>query len=55
MIGAILGLAALALFVFALIDAIKRQMDTTKKIIWILVILLVPIIGPIVYLVVGRK
>jgi uncharacterized membrane protein YhaH (DUF805 family) len=46
----------LALFVVALIDMVKRQFhDGVTKIIWAFVVLFVPLLGPILYLVVGRK
>ena len=49
------ALGGLALFLWALIDCIMREFkDSTIKIVWILVILLVAVIGPIIYLIVGR-
>ena len=47
------------LFVYALVDAIRVPDDSMyragNKLIWVLVILLVPVvIGPLVYLAVGR-
>ncbi len=51
----ILGLLALALIVYAILDLIKSPMDTTQKIIWGVVIWVIPFIGAIIYLVMGRK
>lgn len=51
----LLGIVALALIIYALVDLFKRPMDTTLKIIWALAILVFPIIGSIVYLVIGRS
>jgi hypothetical protein len=52
-----LPILAIILFVYALVDAIKVPDDsmyqTGNKLIWVLVILLAPVIGPIVYLVIG--
>jgi len=46
----------LALMVIALIDVIKRERVTgNNKVVWILVIALVGVIGPIIYLIFGRK
>lgn len=46
----------LALLTFVLVDLSKRKYVTGgKKIIWILVSVCIQIIGPIVYLVAGRK
>ena len=52
----ILGLAALALWIWALVDAIKnRALSDTERIIWVLVILLTNWLGAVIYLLVGRK
>ena len=46
----------IALLVFALLDLLKREyMSTNTKVIWILVIVLFSIIGPVVYFIFGRK
>jgi hypothetical protein len=47
----------LALVVFSLVDLLKpeRQVVGSNKLIWALVIVLVGTIGPIVYLLAGRK
>ena len=47
----------IVLFVYALVDAIRVPDDSMyqagSKLIWVLVILLAPIVGSIVYLVIG--
>ena len=52
-----LPILAIVLFVYALIDAVRVPDDsmyqTGNKLIWVLIILLAPLIGPIVYLVIG--
>jgi hypothetical protein len=46
----------LALFIWALVDCIQRQFPgENDKLIWILIIVLIGWIGPIIYLIVGRK
>jgi len=46
----------LALLVIALIDVIKREKVTgNNKVIWILLIVLVSVIGPVIYFIFGRK
>jgi hypothetical protein len=46
----------LVLWIFALVDLIQRQFqDQTNKIVWALVILLIPFLGSILYLLIGRK
>ena len=51
----ILALATLALWIWAFIDILGRNMDGTKKLLWIVVILVAPLIGAILYLLIGRK
>jgi hypothetical protein len=46
----------LALMVIALIDLFKREgMKSNTRLIWVFVIILINIFGPIAYLVFGRK
>lgn len=52
----LLSLAALGLIIWAIIDLIGNPaMDTTMKIIWALVIFFIPLLGSILYLVIGRN
>ncbi|WP_420642430.1 PLD nuclease N-terminal domain-containing protein [Candidatus Leptofilum sp.] len=44
----------LVLIIFALIDLMRRDNTRGPKWVWVLVILLVNMIGPIIYLLVGR-
>lgn len=49
-------LLELGLLIFALIDVIRRQrVKGNNKVIWILIIVLINVIGPIIYLAIGRK
>ncbi len=49
-------LLPVVLWIFAIVDLIQRQFqDQTNKIVWALVILLVPFFGSILYFLVGRK
>jgi uncharacterized membrane protein YhaH (DUF805 family) len=45
----------MALLVIALVDVVRREHVRGNKIVWILVIVLVNVIGPIVYLLFGRQ
>jgi hypothetical protein len=46
----------LALMVIALIDLFKREgMKSNTRLIWVFVIILINVFGPIAYLVLGRK
>jgi len=48
-------LLQLGLMVFALVDLVHRERTKGPKWIWALVVILVNLIGPILYLVVGRE
>ena len=45
----------LGLLVFALVDLVRRQRTKGPKWVWAAVIVFVNIIGPIIYLLVGRE
>ncbi len=45
----------LALMVIALVDLARREHVNGRKAVWIPVIVLVQLIGPVLYLTVGRK
>lgn len=53
--GGIFGLIVLVLDILAIIDCIKRPMGTDKKILWVVLIILLPLIGMILYYLLGRK
>ncbi|MDD2471440.1 MAG: PLD nuclease N-terminal domain-containing protein [Dehalococcoidales bacterium] len=51
-----LVLIQLALMVIALIDLLKREYVTgNNKVLWLIVILVINLVGPILYLLLGRK
>lgn len=51
----IIGIICLVLAVIATLEIVKSGKDTGKKVIWLLVVWLLPIIGVILYYVVGKK
>ena len=53
--NALIGLIILVVDVIAILDCVKSNKGTTKKIIWILVVLLLPVIGLVAYYLVGKK
>jgi hypothetical protein len=56
LIWAALTLGALALLIWALVDAIRNpNLSDAERIVWILVIIFVGCIGPILYLAIGRN
>lgn len=51
----IAGLLALALIIYAIVDLLKSPMDTGAKILWGIVIWVVPFLGAIAYLLIGKR
>ncbi len=52
----ILGILGLILFIWALVDCIRRQFtNPNDKVLWLVLIILIGWIGPILYLIIGRK
>lgn len=52
--GSLLGLIILILDIWAIIDILKSGKDTTSKILWILAVVIFPVVGLIVYVLLGR-
>ena len=53
--GGILGLIVLVLDIIAIVDVLKSAMDTGKKALWIILILVLPVIGMALYFLIGKK
>ena len=51
----VFGLLILVLDIVAIVNCIQSSMDSGKKVRWILLILILPLIGPILYDLVGRR
>ena len=51
----LLGLVILVLDIIAIVDCVRSKMSVAKKVIWIIVILILPLIGMILYFLLGRK
>ena len=55
-VGGLFALAAIAFWVWALIDAINNpRLDSNTRLIWILVIVLTGVLGALIYIIVGRN
>jgi hypothetical protein len=53
----IVGFIALALFIFALVDCISiydSRIKTLNKLAWVFIIILLPILGPILWITLGK-
>jgi len=53
--GALIGLVILILDIIAIVDCIKGSLETGKKILWVVLILILPIVGMILYFLVGKQ
>ena len=53
--GGILGLLILVLDIIAIVDVLKGSGDTGKKALWIILILILPVIGMVLYFLIGKK
>jgi len=53
--GGIFGLLVLVLDIIAIVDALKSSMDTGKKVLWIILILILPLVGMVLYFLIGKK
>ena len=51
----LIGLVVLIADIVAILDAVKSNMDTGKKALWILLILVLPLIGVVLYFVLNKK
>ena len=53
--GTLLGLAILVLDIIAIVDCLKSDAATGKKLLWILLVLILPVVGMILYFLLGKK
>ena len=51
----ILALVVLVLDIIAILDVLKSSMDSGKKALWIILILVLPVIGMVIYFLIGQK
>lgn len=48
-------LISILLWIYSLIDILKNKFEQNDKIIWLLVVILIPILGPVLYILIGRN
>jgi hypothetical protein len=53
--GRIISFIILIIDIVVIIDIIKGPKDTEKKILWIIAVVFLPLLGPILYYVIGKK
>ncbi|WPC03549.1 PLDc N-terminal domain-containing protein [Pseudomonas benzenivorans] len=54
-LNGLLGLVILALDIWAIINVVKSGTDTGKKVLWVLLIVLLPVIGLIIWALAGPR
>ncbi len=53
--GRLISLAVLVLDVIVILDILKSNKDMEKKILWIIAVVFLPLIGPVLYYLIGKK
>jgi hypothetical protein len=53
--GGLLGLLILVLDIIAIVDVLKSSLDTGKKALWIILVIILPVIGMVLYFLIGKK
>lgn len=53
--GRLLGLIILVIDVLVIIDIIKSNKDTEKKILWVIAVVFLPVLGPLLYYIIGKS
>ncbi len=48
-------LAVLVLDVIVILDILKSNKDMEKKILWIIAVIFLPLLGPVLYYIIGKK
>ncbi len=49
------GIVSLILMIIALVDILKSNFRGNNKIVWIIVVILLPFLGSILYFIIGKK
>jgi len=55
LIGLLIPVLAIALLIWTLVDILKSEFTGSNKIIWVIVVLLLPLLGSILYFAIGTK
>jgi hypothetical protein len=53
--GRLISLLILVVDIIVIIDIVKSNKDTERKILWIIAVVFLPVLGPILYYVIGKK
>lgn len=53
--GRLISIIILIIDVVVILDIIRSNKDTEKKVLWIIAVIFLPILGPILYYFIGKK
>jgi len=53
--GTLIYLAIIIIDVLVIIDILKGSKDLEKKVLWIIAVIFLPVLGPVLYYVIGKK
>lgn len=53
--GRLIYLAVIVLDVIVILDILKSNKDMEKKILWVIAVIFLPLLGPVLYYIIGRK
>ncbi len=53
--GALLYIAIIVIDVIVILDILRGPKDNEKKILWTLAVIFLPVLGPVLYYVIGKK
>ena len=51
----IIGILFLSLFLYCLIDILNNKFKDNEKVVWVVLVVLLPFIGSVLYLLIGRN
>jgi len=51
----LIGLIIFIIDIVVILDIIRSNKDTEKKVLWIIAVILLPVLGPILYYFIGKK
>jgi hypothetical protein len=53
--GRLLYFLILVIDILVIIDIVRSNKDTEKKLLWIIAVVFLPVLGPILYYVIGKR
>ena len=53
--GLIFAIVAVSLAIWAMLDVIRASMAMNHRILWMILVILFPIVGPLIYFIKGKK